>query len=317
MGARTRPRRRPRRGLAAVVLRQIVAAFSRPGDEVVLTPWPSDTTAAPTAAPIDDRTPAGSAPRDGSTHGAADRGAAGEDLDGALDTVARLHRCPRVVELGSDHPINTPARGPIEFRPSDDETGVVSRGGTAELVVTSMPPNPAAARHVDAIALHAARELRFGGILVVLTHCHLDGGELRDPTGPMIAAAQNADLLYLQHIVAVHLPVHDLRVATTNPDPTAVPPAAGSDAAGSGSDGSGSDGWGSGCVCSQPARSGAPILMAAAEHHIGESTPTFWRSPNHTSTARPSRPSPTRSARGDPATSTRPRAPHHRSRRPV
>ncbi len=241
----------------AVVLRQIVSAFSRPGDEVVLTSWPSDTT----AAPIDDRTPAGGAPWDGSTHGASARGASGGDLDGALDTVARLHRCPRVVELGSDHPINTLARGPIEFRPSDDEAGVVSRGGTTELVVTSMPPNPAATRHVDAIALHAARELRFGGILVVLTHCYLDGGELRDPTGPMIAAAQNADLLYLQHIVAVHLPVHDLRAATTNPDPTAAPPAAGSDAPGS-------DGAGPGCVCSQPARSGGahPDGCGGASH---------------------------------------------------
>jgi len=35
---------------------------------------------------------------------------------------------------------------------------------------------------------------------------------LIDPTGPMVAAAQNADLLYLQHIVAVHLPPHHLRL---------------------------------------------------------------------------------------------------------
>ena len=128
---------------------------------------------------------------------------------------------------------------------------MVSRGGTAELVVTTMPPNSAGARHTDAIALHAARELRFGGILVVLTHCHLDSGKLRDPTGPMIAAAQNADLLYLQHIVAVHLPVRDLRSATTDPNPTLAPAS---------SDGSGADGVDSGCTTSQLARSGSAQL---------------------------------------------------------
>ncbi|MHA6631144.1 hypothetical protein ACU61A_37400 [Pseudonocardia sichuanensis] len=124
-----------------------------------------------------------------------------------------------------------------------------------------MPPNPTAARHTDAVALHAARELRFGGILVVLTHCHLDGGVLRDPTGPMIAAAQNADLLYLQHIVAVHLPVHDLRAATSS-DPTAAPD--GPCSVG----GTGSDIAGHGRTGAQPARSGSaqPDACRGAAH---------------------------------------------------
>jgi len=224
-----------------VILRQIVSAFSRPGDEVVLTPWPSDRA----AAPVDVRTWAGSVGRGGPV-----QGAAGRELDGALATVARLHRCPRVIELGLGHAIDTPARELTESRPADDETGVASRGGTAELVVTTMPPNPAGTRHTDAIALHAARELCFGGILVVLTHCEFDGGELRDPTGPMIAAAQNADLLYLQHIVAVHLPVHGLRAATTDLEPTTASACSGSTR--TGSDGAGSDGTGS-----RPARSGS------------------------------------------------------------
>ncbi|MGQ0576848.1 MAG: hypothetical protein ACT4RN_22005 [Pseudonocardia sp.] len=219
-----------------VILRQIVSAFSQPGDEVVLTPWPSDTR----AAPVDDGTWLGGVARDGSVRGAAVRGAAGGDLDGALDTVARLHRCPRVVELGSGHAVDSPSRELTEARPTESEPGMMSRSGTAELVVTSMPPNPAAARHTDAIALHAARELRFGGTLVVLTHCHYEGGELRDPTGPMIAAAQNADLLYLQHIVAVHLPVHDLRAATAALAPETAPACSGAGFAGS-----------------QPARSGS------------------------------------------------------------
>ncbi len=222
-----------------VILRQIVAAFSRTGDEVVLTPWPSDTG----AAPVDHRTRAAEVTQDRPGRAAADG-----DLDTALDTVARLHRCPRVIELGSGRAIGASAPEPMEIRPADDKAGL-SHGGTAELVVTSMPPHPTAALHADAVALHAARELRFGGILVVLTHCHLDGGVLRDPTGPMIAAAQNADLLYLQHIVAVHLPVHDLRAATGS-DPTAAPD-------GSGSVGTGSDVAGHGRTGAQPARSGS------------------------------------------------------------
>jgi hypothetical protein len=32
---------------------------------------------------------------------------------------------------------------------------------------------------------------------------------LVDPCGPVVASAQNADLLYLQHIVALHTPVRD------------------------------------------------------------------------------------------------------------
>jgi hypothetical protein len=43
----------------------------------------------------------------------------------------------------------------------------------------------------------------------VLTHCDWTSGELTDPTGAVVAAGQNADLLYLQHIVALHTPVRD------------------------------------------------------------------------------------------------------------
>jgi hypothetical protein len=50
--------------------------------------------------------------------------------------------------------------------------------------------------------------LRVGGILTVLTHSDWSQGELVDPTGPVVASAQNADLLYLQHIIALHTPIH-------------------------------------------------------------------------------------------------------------
>jgi hypothetical protein len=58
------------------------------------------------------------------------------------------------------------------------------------------------------MTLLAARLLRVGGILAVLTHSDWSSGELLDPTGPLVTRAQNADLLYVQHIIALHIPVH-------------------------------------------------------------------------------------------------------------
>ena len=43
---------------------------------------------------------------------------------------------------------------------------------------------------------------------------------LTDPTGSVVAAAQNADLLYLQHIVAVHTPIRDGAFAVELSHPT-------------------------------------------------------------------------------------------------
>ena len=68
----------------------------------------------------------------------------------------------------------------------------------------------------------AAIALRGGGILAVLTRCHhqpAPGGALVDPTGAIVAAAQNADLLYLQHIVIPTGPLKPPR-----PHPTLSPP---------------------------------------------------------------------------------------------
>ena len=48
----------------------------------------------------------------------------------------------------------------------------------------------------------AAGVLRGGGILAVLTRCRPTAdGALVDASGGIVASAQNADLLYLQHIV--------------------------------------------------------------------------------------------------------------------
>ncbi|MFI1241090.1 hypothetical protein [Nocardia salmonicida] len=54
------------------------------------------------------------------------------------------------------------------------------------------------------LAALAADDLAEGGVLVVLTRCtHTSDGAVIDPTGPVVTAGQNADLLYLGHIVAV------------------------------------------------------------------------------------------------------------------
>ncbi|MGW4213455.1 hypothetical protein ACWEIJ_36095 [Lentzea sp. NPDC004789] len=80
---------------------------------------------------------------------------------------------------------------------------------TADLVIASLPPERLVDGLRDHVALFAARLLRTGGVLAVLTHSHRGGGRLVDPSGPIVAAAQAADLLSLQHVVAVHAPVRD------------------------------------------------------------------------------------------------------------
>lgn len=76
----------------------------------------------------------------------------------------------------------------------------------------------------DRVGMLGRMALRRGGILAVLTRCHTSRPdtaatalavassvgnleELVDPTGQIVAAAQNADLLYLQHIVIPTAPL--------------------------------------------------------------------------------------------------------------
>jgi hypothetical protein len=81
----------------------------------------------------------------------------------------------------------------------------------ADLVITSTPPHQTVAELADQVVLAAARQLRVGGIFVALTHNNSAGGELIDRTGQLVTSAQYADLLYLQHIVALHVPIHSGR----------------------------------------------------------------------------------------------------------
>jgi hypothetical protein len=145
----------------------------------------------------------------------------------ALAAIESLDRTARMVRVPVDptatgpgarpfwaHLVGDPDGSPTPVAPSSgsDLSGAVLDGaGTpptnTDLVITSLHPEHSGDHDADLVALVAARLLRVGGIFVVLTHCDWSGGELIDPTGAAVASAQNADLLYLQHIVALHAPV--------------------------------------------------------------------------------------------------------------
>ncbi|WP_433754715.1 hypothetical protein [Nocardia sp. CA-135398] len=72
----------------------------------------------------------------------------------------------------------------------------------------------------EQVATLAVQRLAMGGLLVVLGRCrHSRSGVLIDPAGAVVAAAQAADLLYLQHIIAV--PVTGTTI--TAPPPATAP----------------------------------------------------------------------------------------------
>ncbi|ANN21106.1 hypothetical protein SD37_39660 [Amycolatopsis orientalis] len=102
-------------------------------------------------------------------------------------------------------PARTGATGSVEGPVSE-------RGARADLVIVSLPGHAAESVPLDRVALLAANRLRQGGILAVYTHSDWTRGRLADPTGAIVAAAQHADLLYLQHIVVLHAPVEKGRL---------------------------------------------------------------------------------------------------------
>lgn len=89
------------------------------------------------------------------------------------------------------------------------EQQAAATADTADLVLTACPPHDGTEHHSTQLATTAAHRLRPGGLLAVLTHTSTAGGRLTDPTGQIVTAAQDADLLYLQHIVVLEVPIHD------------------------------------------------------------------------------------------------------------
>lgn len=154
------------------VLARAVTLFTAPGATVLLLPWP-----------------------------AARDGLAAPVPSDAVAAVAEVGRHPRLADLPS-----VTGRNDDAVQPRLDEAD-----GRVDLLITVMPARLDAAEDTDTVARSAARALRLGGALAVLTHCDRSNGVLVDPTGPMVTAGQNADLLYLQHIVAVHIPPAHLR----------------------------------------------------------------------------------------------------------
>ncbi|MEV5832825.1 hypothetical protein [Nocardia sp. NPDC052112] len=97
-------------------------------------------------------------------------------------------------------------------------------GEPMDLVIASLLAdhlNPLeAAEHVTDIATEV---LAMGGLLVVLSRCrHSDAGVLFDPAGSVVAAAQAADLLYLQHIIAAPISGTTVTAAPAEPGSSAV-----------------------------------------------------------------------------------------------
>ena len=230
------------------LLERIVTAFSEPAAQVVLLDWPTPHHPRPT------RTAAGADRAADDTIDPARSTDPDPELRDAATVVEHLDRTVRVEHV----PIETTATGPASrpfwadlldgsgpaptttpmapMAPAATGDASASNATTepidgADLIVTSRLSHRSR-HHVDGrgdgqsdghaadlVALYAARRLRVGGILVVLTHCDWTTGQLIDPTGAVVSAGQNADLLYLQPVVAAHVPVRDghFHLADTHP----------------------------------------------------------------------------------------------------
>jgi hypothetical protein len=205
----------------AALVERIVTSFSKPAERVVLLDWPTPERARPALGVV-------------GADGVIDHAPGAEPDPELADTIAvieRLDRAARIERIPVDPTSTGPASRPfwadlvggVDLAPATIPTApeatvaapvpdtVTNPGDAADLIVASLPPHLSGNHSADLVALYAARRLRVGGILVVLTHCDWTSGELTDPTGAVVTAGQNADLLYLQHIVALHTPVRDGR----------------------------------------------------------------------------------------------------------
>ncbi|GAB2694496.1 hypothetical protein [Nocardia thraciensis] len=125
----------------------------------------------------------------------------------------------RVLPAGSDAAltvIDSLDRHALLDHPGSD-SGTPPAAEDSALVLASLLPDcddPAGAG--ARIADLAAARLTGGGLLVVFTRCtHTPDGTLLDPTGAVVTAAQAADLLFLQHIVAAPITGDTVADSTT------------------------------------------------------------------------------------------------------
>ena len=183
------------------VTAKIVTSFTRPGEHVLVLPWPvHPQTLAPAEVP--------------------------DDIAAVVAIITSLKRQAAAIQPDNAPTPATPAtaKTPPAGSPESGHPSGNSRPRQADLVLTTVHPRDCRTHLAEQVALLAARLLRAGGLLVVLTHCDWSDGTLLDPTGTIVTASQNADLLYLQHIVALHTPLPDRRPIALAGDGQVHPP---------------------------------------------------------------------------------------------
>ncbi|WP_309114686.1 hypothetical protein [Saccharothrix sp.] len=173
----------------AALVDKLVTAFSQPGAKVVLLAHPDTTTR-----------------HEANLHGVIHHTPGTHpdpELADALHTIEHLGRTAHLLRIPDTAPVQSAAADPVETSVATDSVH------DADLVIASLHSEHSSEQSADVVAALATRLLRVGGTLAVLTHCDWTPGELTDPTGAVVTAGQNADLLYLQHIVALHTPLRD------------------------------------------------------------------------------------------------------------
>ncbi|MEU4252450.1 hypothetical protein AB0F15_34110 [Amycolatopsis sp. NPDC026612] len=178
------------------IVESITTSFSAAGARILLAPWPTtEVCSAPGA----------------------------RELVAACEAVRALGRDTVVADLVPAAP--SPAEAAIRLAAPKKQTphgADASKQATdrtrADLIITVLPPHHEDDGSVETVAIAAAGRLVFGGVLAVYTHSDWSSGRLIDRSGAMIAAAQNADLLYLQHIVTLHTAIRNGRLQPPQAD---------------------------------------------------------------------------------------------------
>lgn len=210
------------------ILERLITTLSAPGDRIAL--LAPDDTAAELPGPIYGTAarvvvPPGTLAAAAETIEAHDRrpcvAARGNGAGGqrAVPYWARfVHPTPAGITVHTA--TGSSAEPDLEARGASALAGRSQAVGTAALVVAAVGSKGVG----EAFGTAAAELLRPGGTLAVITHCDRDGGRLRDSSGSIVAAAQNADLLYLQHVVALHHPIHGGRIGADRAAAPSRPP---------------------------------------------------------------------------------------------